>query len=77
MQLYRNQLKQQHVKRSERKNDQLDISTEAKHLQLKQAQSAERNNYINELKQLIQAGEYEINYDKTAQKMIDFWSRRV
>lgn len=77
MQLYRNQLKQQHVKKSERKNDQLDISLEAKHLQMQQAQSAERENYVAELKELVQSGEYKVNYDKSAQKMIDFWTRKV
>jgi len=77
MQLYRNQMRQQHVKKSERKNDQLDISLEAKHLQMQQAQSVEREKYITELKQLVQSGEYKVNYDKTAQEMIDFWSRKV
>lgn len=77
MQLYRNQTKQLHLKKSERKNDQLDISLEAKHLQMQRAQSAEREKYIDELKQLVQSGEYKVNYDKTAQKMIDFWTRKV
>src|SRR5690625_3462782 len=77
MQLYRNQMRQQHVKKSERKNDQLDISLEAKHLQMQQAQSVEREKYITELKQLVQSGECEVNYYKTEREMSDVWARKV
>ncbi|WP_284139263.1 MULTISPECIES: flagellar biosynthesis anti-sigma factor FlgM [unclassified Virgibacillus] len=56
--------------------DQLQISKEAKHLQKAEQGNGQREAYVNEIKKAVEAGEYNINYEKTAQKMIAFWSNR-
>lgn len=74
---YRNQGRQQYKASNDKKSDQLNISEKAKQLQQQKAQSSERANYVAEIKQLVQSGEYKIDYERTAQKMIDFWTNRV
>jgi len=68
---------QKHVpKKAVQPKDQIKISTEAKKLQQTDIQ-LERSQYIAEIKQRVQSGQYEIDYEKTAQKMIDFWSKQI
>lgn len=61
------------IKKSER--DQLEISTEAKQL-LSGTELTEREKKIQTLKQLIESGQYEINYEKTAEKLLQFWKNK-
>lgn len=63
-----------HKQNVERK-DQLNISSEAKQLQESKSMSKERATYVQEIKLAVESGEYQINHDKAAQKMIDFWSK--
>lgn len=66
-------------KQVEQSADQLKISDAAKQMQELQGarqENTERTEYVNEIKQSIQSGTYEINLGSTADKMIDFWSRR-
>ncbi|TXL65010.1 flagellar biosynthesis anti-sigma factor FlgM [Cerasibacillus terrae] len=56
------------------KGDHLEISEEAKKMQQKKDVEKQRESHIQQIKQAIDQGEYEINFTKTAKKMIDFWS---
>lgn len=49
--------------------DQLEISDKA----LKLQQSASRKAYVNEIKQQIDNGQYQVNHQETAKKMLNFW----
>ncbi|MFD1387076.1 flagellar biosynthesis anti-sigma factor FlgM [Oceanobacillus oncorhynchi subsp. oncorhynchi] len=56
------------------KKDSIEISPEAKKLQKQEQPNETRAAYINEIKQKIESNQYEINYEKIAQKMHDFWT---
>lgn len=73
---YKNQIQRQaEYKKALKQHDQLEISSQALKLQENTKSNAKREAYVQEIKNRIETGEYEINYEKTAQKMIDFWSR--
>jgi len=73
---YRNQSQKQAIQKNDKHRDELNISAEAKKLQKNDAYAVERSKYVAEIKKLVQSGEYKVDYDKTAQEMIDFWSKR-
>ncbi|MFD1416984.1 flagellar biosynthesis anti-sigma factor FlgM [Oceanobacillus jeddahense] len=56
------------------KKDSIEISNEAKKLQKQEQPNEARAAYVNEIKQKIENNQYEINYDKVARKMHDFWT---
>lgn len=56
--------------------DQLEISSEAKELLQGSEWSAEREKKINELKTLIESGNYKVNYKQTAEKLLDYWENK-
>ena len=62
------------IKNEVNQEDRLEISSQAKHLQQKDKTSVQSKKQVQEIKQAVQSGDYKINYEKTAQKMIDFWS---
>ncbi|WP_163970552.1 flagellar biosynthesis anti-sigma factor FlgM [Oceanobacillus halotolerans] len=66
---------QQDYKQNTKKADQLQISNEAKKLQETEKPSAKRQAYVEDIKQQVESGDYQVNYEKTAQKMIHFWSK--
>ncbi|WP_368654408.1 flagellar biosynthesis anti-sigma factor FlgM [Ornithinibacillus sp. 4-3] len=74
---YQNQMqvKKEQAKEHVSKEDKLDISNEAKKLQMNQQKTEERDNHIQNIKSSIKSGSYEIDYQKTAKKMLKFWSR--
>lgn len=54
------------------KDDQLNISNKA--LQLQQnKQMLLRNEKITEIKSLVQSGEYKVDHELTAEKLLEFW----
>lgn len=59
-------------KKAQNKDDQLNISHEALQL-LKSGQNAERSQKVSEIKALVQSGQYKIDYEKTAEKMLKFF----
>lgn len=59
-------------KQTNQKDDQLNISNKALRLQ-KNEQNVARNEEISKIKNLVQSGEYKVNYEKTAQKLLEFW----
>ncbi|OZU88802.1 flagellar biosynthesis anti-sigma factor FlgM [Virgibacillus indicus] len=74
---YKNQIqKQNEVKKEINKKDQIEISSHAKQLQENEKPNAKRAAYVQEIKNAVESGEYKINHEKTAQKMIDFWSKK-
>lgn len=73
---YKNQIqKQAEIKNDANKKDQIEISSAAKQLQESEKSNAKRASYVQEIKNQVESGEYKVNHEKTAQKMIDFWSR--
>lgn len=74
---YRQQQQKFKTNKNEQFKDQIKISTEAKKLQENNQIDIERSKYVNEIKQLVQSGEYKVEHDKTAQKMIDFWTKSI
>ncbi|SFA88181.1 anti-sigma-28 factor, FlgM family [Lentibacillus halodurans] len=74
---YKNQLhKQLDYSKDANKKDQLEISSEGKKMLENEKPNAKRASYVQQIKDAVDKGEYQINYDKTAQNMIDFWSRQ-
>ncbi|WP_010647627.1 flagellar biosynthesis anti-sigma factor FlgM [Oceanobacillus massiliensis] len=73
---YKQQIqKQTEVKKDIQTKDQIEISNQAKQLQENGKASEKRAAYFQEIKQAVDSGEYKVNPEKTAQKMIDFWSK--
>lgn len=74
---YKNQLqKQANYKKGLNQKDQLEISSKAKQLQENNKINPKRETYVQEIKNAIDSGKYQIDFDKTAEKMIAFWSKR-
>lgn len=72
---YKNQAQNmKDIKNKPNHKDRLEISSEAQQLQQKKQASLDREAYVQDIKQAVQSGNYKINHEKTAQKMIDFWT---
>lgn len=56
------------------KRDKLEISTEAKELQKGNPIELERKQFVEELKNKVDSGQYEIEPKKIAEKMYSFWN---
>lgn len=54
--------------------DKVNISSEAMKMHGTKQQETERTAYVNEIKESIKSGEYKIDHEQLAQKMIDFWT---
>ncbi|WP_249871321.1 flagellar biosynthesis anti-sigma factor FlgM [Oceanobacillus saliphilus] len=73
---YKQQIqKQAEVKKDIQSKDQIEISSEAKQLQENEKTSEKRATHVQEIKQAVESGNYKVNPEKTAQKMLDFWSK--
>lgn len=74
---YKRQLhKQLEQKQATENKDKIDISHAAKKLQESKQLTEQRTERISNIKKLIKSGQYEVNIERTSEKMIDFWSRR-
>lgn len=62
-------------KSHQQKKDQLEISSEAMKLQKNEKVHKKRLDYVKAIKHKVDSGTYEIDYEQTAQKMIDFWKK--
>lgn len=67
----RNKTRQQQYQRK----DELNISAQAKRLQKSEQASQKRVAYLQQIKKDIESGKYEINYEKTAEKIAEFWAK--
>ncbi|HLQ95568.1 MAG TPA: flagellar biosynthesis anti-sigma factor FlgM [Pseudogracilibacillus sp.] len=54
--------------------DEANISFEAMKIQGAKQQETERSAYVKEIKESVKNGEYKIDHEQLAQKMIDFWT---
>lgn len=73
---YKQQLqKQAELKKPSNKSDELQISKEAMQLQEKDKPSEKRAAYVQEIKRAVDSGQYQVDVEQTAQKMIDFWKK--
>lgn len=52
-----------------------EILNQSKQLQKNSQPGAKRAKYVQDIKQTIDSGEYRVNPQKTAKKMIDFWKK--
>ncbi|WP_181954958.1 flagellar biosynthesis anti-sigma factor FlgM [Lentibacillus cibarius] len=72
---YKNRLqKQMNDSKGTGKKDQLEISDEAKKLHNSEKTDAKRASYVQKMKDAVDKGTYQIDYEKTARRMMDFWS---
>lgn len=55
--------------------DKLNISFEAKNLQRNGMSSADRTQKVSDIKASVQSGDYKINYNQTANDMINFFRK--
>jgi negative regulator of flagellin synthesis FlgM len=69
--------KQQQLKASQQKaksgKDQVQISSQAKALLQKNAEELSRQERIDQLKQQIKSGEYQVDSRKVAERIYEFW----
>lgn len=73
---YKQQMeKHDQMKKTSNRSDELEISKEAMKLQENNQPNEARTNRVQEIKQQVANGEYKVNVEETAQKMIDFWRR--
>lgn len=76
IQQYRNQQQSIKPKTTTRNNDQLKISNEALKLQQNE-HIVERKKYVAEIKSQVQSGKYEVDFEMTAEKLVNFWNKKA
>ncbi|RPF54354.1 flagellar biosynthesis anti-sigma factor FlgM [Aquisalibacillus elongatus] len=75
--VYKQQLqKQDDTKQTQKTQDKIEISNQAKKLQEGNSLVEARQEKVQNLKQQVQDGNYDIDPKKTAEKMIDFWTNK-
>lgn len=74
---YNNQVQnKRNTTKSKSQSDKINISDAAQKLHGNDTQINEkRMEYVQEIKQIVESGDYKVNYNRTAQKMIEFWSK--
>ncbi|HLR42064.1 MAG TPA: flagellar biosynthesis anti-sigma factor FlgM [Pseudogracilibacillus sp.] len=71
-----NQQKNQKVSKDKKETkDQVAISSEAKLMQMNKGQHTARSQYVQTIKERVQSGEYEMDHQQTAQKLLEFWKK--
>jgi negative regulator of flagellin synthesis FlgM len=77
IQFYQNQLKiAENQQFKQKKEDQVEISSQAKDLQSASKILSDREERVQQLKQQVQEGSYEINPSTIAEKMINYFSKK-
>ncbi|RDW15663.1 flagellar biosynthesis anti-sigma factor FlgM [Oceanobacillus chungangensis] len=66
--------KQAEIKKTISKQDQVEISSHAKQLQENEKPNTKRIAYVQEIKNAIEAGDYKVDAERIADKMVKFWS---
>ncbi len=59
-----------------KKQDQVEISSEAKNMQSAPRIELERSDKVNELKQQVSSGTYKVNPEDVAKKMLAYWNKK-
>lgn len=62
-------------KSSTYKPDQLEISKQAKEMQNKQHPQQVRQAFVYEIKQQVESGEYKVDHQATAKKLLEFYQK--
>lgn len=64
------------IERTEKtnKNDKIEISSEAIHMQKIGSIESERTEKVEKIKNQVESGQYELNARKIAEKMYSFWN---
>ncbi|MBB6453631.1 negative regulator of flagellin synthesis FlgM [Salirhabdus euzebyi] len=57
-------------------SDKVEISNQAQQMLKGNEIQEARQKHVEQIKKEVQNGDYQINYQETAKKMIDFWSNR-
>lgn len=74
---YKKQIqKQQESQNANTFKDKIEISSKAKQMQEMNKAQAARQEQVEQIKNKVDAGEYQVDANKTAEKMIDFWTKR-
>jgi len=72
---YNKHMQQQPTKKKSTSNkDQINISDAARQMQKNKTSDSKRSAYVHDIKQEVQSGEYKIEPEKIAKKIVDFWS---
>lgn len=72
---YQQQQKKTIGKKTSELKDQVDISQTAKSLQKNQQYEMDRKKYVQEIKSQVNNGDYKVNHEQLAEKMIEFWKQ--
>lgn len=72
---YKNIIQKQATMKDVAKKDHVEISSQAKQLQELEKTNVQREKYVQEIKNAVQSGEYKVNAEETAKKMIDFFTK--
>ncbi|GAA0484870.1 hypothetical protein GCM10008986_07630 [Salinibacillus aidingensis] len=70
------QKQQQATNQAKPAADKLEISSQAQNMLKGNEVKEARQKQVQQIKHDVQTGNYKINYQETAQKMIDFWTNR-
>ncbi|HHW36004.1 MAG TPA: flagellar biosynthesis anti-sigma factor FlgM [Bacillales bacterium] len=71
---YKNQIEKMDRLQKTSSSDQVQISTEAMEMQKGSRIETERQAKVDELKNKIESGEYQVNPREVAKKMYEFWN---
>lgn len=69
------QLQKQVSKHAPEHKDKIDISQTAKSMQKNHQYEVDRANDVQRIKDQVQSGEYQVDHQKLADKMIQFWKQ--
>lgn len=74
---YKNQIQQHPAKKPAiNREDQLQISSEAKKLLESEQPNAQRAARVDKLKEEVESGTYKIDHNKLAEKLFDLWTKQ-
>jgi len=72
---YKKQIQQQQENQNVNSSkDKVEISNKAKQMQEMNKAQAARQEHVEQIKNKVDSGEYQVDANKTAEKMIDFWT---
>src|SRR5699024_10654099 len=66
---------QKNKKEKKEEKEQVTITSEAKLMQMNKSQHTARSQYVQTIKERVHSGEYEMDHQQTAQKLLEFWKK--
>ncbi|GAA0472215.1 flagellar biosynthesis anti-sigma factor FlgM [Alkalibacillus silvisoli] len=70
---YQKQIQNQQLKQASKQSDKVEISTQAKAMQESNSIQKARQEHVQSLKQQVENGEYNVDLNKTAEKLLQFY----